>query len=91
MNGNDGFSSGQMLLAFIGGAAVGATVGYLTAPRSGAETRQLISDGIAAKRQEIASLPPAMRAAYDAATTAAKQAYKDTLAEQSGKKGGAEA
>jgi gas vesicle protein len=75
-----------MLLAFLGGAAAGAAIGYLTAPRSGAETRQWMRDSIAAKREEIASLPPAMRAAYDAATSAAKEAYKESMADQAGKK-----
>lgn len=86
MSNNDGFTSGQMLLAFLGGAAVGAAVGYLTAPRPGTETRQLISDAISTKRQEIASLPPAVRAAYEAASSAAKDAYKESIASSKGDK-----
>ena len=79
MSNNDGFSSGHLLLAFLGGAAAGATIAYLTAPRSGAETRQKIAESLAAKREEIARLPPALRAAYDAATAAAREAYAESL------------
>lgn len=77
---NNDFTSAHVLLAFLSGAAVGAGVAFLTTPHSGAETRQWISESMATRRDEIAKLPPALRAAYDAATDAAKGAYKETLA-----------
>jgi gas vesicle protein len=79
MASND-FTSAHVLLAFLSGAAVGAGVAFLTAPHSGADTRQWITDSMANKRDEISKLPPALRAAYDAATEAAKGAYKENLA-----------
>ncbi|MFH2008217.1 MAG: YtxH domain-containing protein [bacterium] len=79
MSHHDGYSGGHLLLAFLGGAAAGAAIALLTAPRSGAETRQMIAGSIAAKRDEIARLPPALRAAYEAATAAARDAYKQSL------------
>lgn len=79
MSNNDS-GAAQVLLAFLTGAAVGAGVALLTAPRSGADTRQWITDSMATRRDEISRLPPALRAAYDAATEAAKAAYKENLA-----------
>lgn len=77
---NNDLNSAHLMLAFLGGAAIGAGFAYLTAPRSGAETRQWITDNVATRREEIAKLPPALRAAYDASVEAAKAAYKDKLA-----------
>jgi gas vesicle protein len=89
---NNDYNSAHLLLAFLSGAAAGAGVAYLTAPRSGADTRQWISENLATRRDEITKLPPALRAAYDAATEAAKGAYKESLvaskaAEAAAKKG----
>jgi gas vesicle protein len=77
---DNNFNSAHLMLAFLGGAVTGAAVAYLTAPRSGRETRQWISDSLANQRDEIAMLPPALRAAYEAATEAAKGAYRESLA-----------
>lgn len=77
---NSDFNSAHVLLAFLGGAAVGAGVAFLTAPRSGTDTRQWISENLATSRDDISRLPPALRAAYDAALEAAKTAYKESLA-----------
>jgi len=77
---NNDLNSAHLLLAFLGGAAIGAGFAYLTAPRTGADTRQWITDNLATRRDEISKLPPALRAAYDAATEAAKTAYKESLA-----------
>jgi gas vesicle protein len=76
---DNNFNSAHLLLAFLGGAVTGAAVAYLTTPKSGAETRQWISESLASRRDEIARLPPALRAAYDAATDAAKGAYRESL------------
>jgi gas vesicle protein len=76
---NSDFTSAHVMLAFLTGAAAGAAVAFLTAPRSGADTRQWITDSMASRRDEIGKLPPALRAAYDAATEAAKDAYREAL------------
>jgi len=76
---NSDFTSAHVMLAFLTGAAAGAAAAFLTAPRSGADTRQWISESMATRRDEIGKLPPALRAAYDAAAEAAKGAYKDAL------------
>ncbi len=76
---NNDFTSAHVMLAFLTGAAAGAAVAYLTAPRSGADTRAWITDSMASRREEISKLPPAARAAFYAATEAAKGAYKESL------------
>jgi gas vesicle protein len=40
----EGFCTTDLFLAFLGGAAVGAGVALLVAPRSGAETRETLAD-----------------------------------------------
>ena len=42
MNDTRGFSFGQLLIAFLAGAAAGTAVVLLTAPRSGRETRDAL-------------------------------------------------
>ena len=78
MSNNDHFTPGHLLLAFLGGAAAGAAVAYLTAPRSGAELRQSISDSYSKKRDEVARLPTALRAGYNAGTAAARESFADS-------------
>jgi gas vesicle protein len=80
-NGTVGFSGTQMMLAVLGGAVAGAAVAYLTAPKSGRETRAqlkgmaieardqitgVVKDGTDAARQ----LPGAVKVAGSAARTA---------------------
>jgi gas vesicle protein len=80
-NGQSGFSGTQMLLAVLGGAVAGAAVGYLTAPKSGRETRAqlkgmaidardqitgVVKDGAETARQ----LPGAVKVAGNAARSA---------------------
>jgi gas vesicle protein len=52
-----GFGTGTVILAVLGGAAVGAAVALLLAPRSGRETRRQIV-GYAGKAKETASRVP---------------------------------
>ncbi len=86
------FNSAHMMLAFLGGAVTGAAVAYLTAPRSGAEARQWLTDSLALRKEEIAKLPPRLRAAYNAAADAARTAYgRSLLASQAADDGVAEA
>lgn len=73
-----GFGSGHMLLAFFGGAAVGAVTAILMAPASGAETRSRLSSGARRRKDELASVPPALKSAYTSAAEAARDAFVET-------------
>lgn len=68
-------SGGQVFLAFLGGAAVGALVGLLTAPSSGEELRERVVTTARRRRNEIARIPTAVRAAYTEAAEAARNAF----------------
>jgi gas vesicle protein len=76
MNENPGFSGGQMLLAFLGGAAAGAAVALLTAPQSGAKTRALIRDKALAAGDTATAMPKALQGAV----AAARDAFAESLA-----------
>jgi gas vesicle protein len=80
-NGHSGFSGSQMILAVLGGAVAGAAVAYLTAPKSGRETRaeikaiardvrdqvtEVVKDGT----DTVRHLPGAVKVAGSAARTA---------------------
>lgn len=75
MNEKNGFTGGQMLLAFLGGAAAGAAVALLTAPRSGAESRKLLSDSAVSGKEAAKRIPQASRYAAEAA----KEAFAETM------------
>lgn len=71
-------TGGSIFLAFLGGAAVGAVVALLTAPRSGAESRQ-----------RLRAVPKAIREAYGHASVAARDAFvraynEETMPAQAG-------
>ncbi len=55
-----------LFFAFLGGAMVGATVAYLTAPASGAETREQLRKLARAQRDRIGRVPAALSDAKDA-------------------------
>lgn len=80
-NDSSGFSGAQMMLAVLGGAIAGAAVGYLTAPKSGRETRAQLKDiAIEARDQftgavkdgadSVRQLPGAVKVAGSAARSA---------------------
>lgn len=71
------FSGGQVFLAFLGGAAVGALVGLLTAPSSGQELRERVVTTARRRKDEIARIPSAVRAAYTEAAEAARNAFME--------------
>jgi gas vesicle protein len=75
MTEKNGFTGGQMLLAFLGGAAAGAAVALLTAPRSGAETRQLIGSTATSGKEAAKRIPEASHSAAEAA----KEAFVQTM------------
>jgi gas vesicle protein len=71
-----GFNFGQILLAMLGGAAAGAAAAYLTAPRSGEETRARLQTAADGTRDTVHRVPLALRKA----TEAARDAFNETLA-----------
>lgn len=77
MNDRDGFGAGQLFLAFLGGAAAGAAVAFLTAPRSGRETRAQLGGYLQAGREKTLQLPQAVKAA----SSAARDAFTETMSE----------
>ncbi len=79
---NDGLGGA---LLFVTGAAVGAALGVLFAPRSGGETREQLADWLKERREKGADLLHTIRdegsvkkEAIVAAAKAAKQAYVET-------------
>ncbi len=72
-------------LLFVTGAAIGAALGVLFAPRAGGETREQLADWLKERREKGADLlhtvkdeSLAKREAIVAAAKAAKQAYAET-------------
>lgn len=73
-----GYAGTTLLLAFVAGAAAGAVVVLLTAPKSGREMRADIKElGFTAARTALQV--PALRAAYHDASSAAVSAFSGTL------------
>ena len=75
------------LLFFLTGAAIGAALGVLFAPRAGCETREKLADWLKERREKGGELlhkikdeSLAKKEAIVAAAKAAKQAYTDTSA-----------
>lgn len=67
----------HLLVALLGGAAAGAAVVYLTAPRSGAESRRRIQSLADDAHDTAVRLPVALRKA----TEAARDAFEASLRE----------
>lgn len=72
-----GFGFGQLLTAALAGAAAGAAFAYLTAPRSGIESRNRLRALSNDARHTANSLPDA----FQKAAVAAREAFNDALAE----------
>ena len=79
MDEKTGFSGGQMALAFLGGAAAGAVVALLTAPQSGAKSREQIRDRVMASRDRVAQVPDALQGALAAARDAFNESLSKSL------------
>jgi gas vesicle protein len=76
-NENGGMGAGTVILAMLGGAVAGAAAALLLAPRSGAETRAAIGDGIGEAGEQVKR---ARMAAREAAT-AAREAFTEAMKE----------
>ena len=65
-----GFSATQMVVALMGGAALGAGIALLTAPRAGAETRADLLRMAQNARSRTVGLPHALAGAAEAGSDA---------------------
>ena len=77
-SGNTGFSGTQLFLAVLGGAAAGAAVALLAAPKSGRETRAQIADVLKNGKEKARHLPGAVKVA----SSAARNAFVDAMREE---------
>ena len=73
-----GFGGSHLLIAFVTGAAAGAVMAYLTAPRSGKETREALQSWAQEARNKAGRLPHAMGQAVERATNAGKDAFAES-------------
>jgi gas vesicle protein len=70
MSKQSGYNGSHVMMAFLGGAAAGAAVAYLTAPKSGRETREDVRGYAQSGVDQGRALPGAMKAAGGAARDA---------------------
>ena len=76
--GTRSFSGTQLLIAFVAGSAAGAAVAYLTAPRSGKETREALQVWARNARDKVGRIPQALGAAAERASEAGKDAFSQS-------------
>ena len=72
------FSGLQLFIAFATGAAAGAAVAYLTAPRSGKETRDALQVWAREARDKASRIPRAVREAVEHGSHAGKEAFSQS-------------
>ena len=72
------FNGFQLFLAFTAGAAAGAAVAYLTAPRSGKETREAIQGWAKDTRGKMSRIPHSVREAVERGKQAGKEAFVES-------------
>lgn len=74
-NKHNSYSNGQLFATFLGGAAAGAAIALLTAPKSGRESRDQITGYFHDKGDTAARLPSAVKAA----SHAAREAFSESI------------
>jgi gas vesicle protein len=67
-----------LLLAFVGGALIGASAAVLFTPRSGVETRRRITGAVDDTKEAASRMPKAIREASSAAQAAFAAALKES-------------
>jgi gas vesicle protein len=72
------FNGLQLFVAFTAGAVAGAAVAYLTAPRSGKETREALQDWARDARDKASRIPRAVREAVERGKQAGKEAFVES-------------
>jgi gas vesicle protein len=72
------FSGTQLFVAFATGAAAGAAVAYLTAPRSGKETRDALQVWARDARNKASRIPHAVREAVERGSHTGKEAFSES-------------
>jgi gas vesicle protein len=86
MNTRSGFSTMDIFLAVLGGAAIGATVAYLTTEKTGKARRaeltkylnkgkETVDEYVSTGRDKVMAFPEAVRSG----ATAARETFVDTL------------
>ena len=75
------YGGAHLLLAFLAGGIAGATIALLSAPQSGAESRDSLQRFARGAQGKAVRVPEALRRAYRDATDAAKKAFSDSFAE----------
>lgn len=68
----------QYIIAFAAGAAAGCAVAYLTAPRTGRETREALQLWAREMRDKASRLPHATREALERGGRAGKAAFAES-------------
>jgi gas vesicle protein len=71
--------TGRIVLYFLAGAAAGAAIALLTAPRTGRETRRKLRQITGDLADRAARVAPAVSEAYRRATAAGKEAFVSAL------------
>jgi gas vesicle protein len=74
-NNDNQYGAGHLAFAFLGGAAAGAAVALLTAPKSGRETRKQLRGYAESGVDKGRQLPEAVKAA----SGAAREAFSESM------------
>ena len=79
MSENSKYGGAHLLIAFVAGAAAGAAVALLTAPKSGRESRAQVRAWAGDLGQKASRASGAVHDAYGRAADAAKDAFSQAL------------
>jgi gas vesicle protein len=82
------FSGVHLLTAFITGAAAGAAVAFITAPRSGKETREALQVWARDVRGKAVRIPHAVGQAVERAARVGKEAFSESFGGNSARSDG---